>query len=132
MNNSTEKKISVQNVRVKYIRPKYKNLEKWCEDPDNVYIGRAGIVFVPKDKGSVRFPSKSSIWANPYKVRGSRTRDESIRMYEAYIRKKIKEDPDKYDLKLLKGKCLGCWCKPEACHGDVLRKLCMEKFGDFV
>jgi hypothetical protein len=23
-------------------------------------------------------------------------------------------------LPTLKGKTLGCWCKPEACHGDVL------------
>ncbi len=24
----------------------------------------------------------------------------------------------------LKGKELGCWCKPKACHGDVLKELC--------
>jgi hypothetical protein len=23
----------------------------------------------------------------------------------------------------LKGKKLGCWCKPQACHGDILTKL---------
>jgi hypothetical protein len=23
----------------------------------------------------------------------------------------------------IKGKTLGCWCKPEACHGDVLAEL---------
>jgi hypothetical protein len=23
----------------------------------------------------------------------------------------------------LKGKKLGCWCKPNACHGDVLAEL---------
>ena len=26
----------------------------------------------------------------------------------------------------LKGKSLGCWCKPEACHGDVLVRLLAE------
>jgi hypothetical protein len=23
----------------------------------------------------------------------------------------------------LKGKTLGCWCKPNACHGDILAEL---------
>jgi hypothetical protein len=23
----------------------------------------------------------------------------------------------------LKGKTLGCWCKPQACHGDILARL---------
>jgi hypothetical protein len=26
----------------------------------------------------------------------------------------------------LKGKVLGCWCKPDACHGDVLAELADE------
>ena len=26
-------------------------------------------------------------------------------------------------LHTLKGKRLACWCKPKACHGDVLAKL---------
>jgi hypothetical protein len=27
------------------------------------------------------------------------------------------------DLVELKGKTLGCWCKPKTCHGDILVKL---------
>jgi len=27
------------------------------------------------------------------------------------------------DLHQLKGKTLGCWCKPQSCHGDVLAEL---------
>ena len=30
------------------------------------------------------------------------------------------------ELKRLKGKKLGCWCKPERCHGDVIVKLIEE------
>jgi hypothetical protein len=26
----------------------------------------------------------------------------------------------------LQGRVLGCWCKPEACHGDVLARLADE------
>lgn len=122
--------MSVVNVKVKYIRPEYKNLKAWCEDPENVYIGRAGIVFVSNGNGKARFPKRPSVWANPYRVRGSTTREKSIRKYEAYIRNKIEEEPEKYDLRSLKGKRLGCWCKPEACHGDVLLKLLKEKYRD--
>ena len=28
----------------------------------------------------------------------------------------------------LNGKVLGCWCKPSACHGDILIKLFKEHF----
>ena len=31
------------------------------------------------------------------------------------------------DLKELEGKILGCWCKPLACHGDVLLELIEKK-----
>ena len=31
----------------------------------------------------------------------------------------------------LKGKQLGCWCKPGVCHGDVLVKLYNEKYGEY-
>jgi hypothetical protein len=29
-------------------------------------------------------------------------------------------------LEFLRGKVLGCWCKPENCHGDVILKLLKE------
>lgn len=35
------------------------------------------------------------------------------------------------ELLLLKGKTLGCWCKPEACHGDVLVEL-VTKYEAFI
>lgn len=109
--------MEVVNVKVKYIRPQYQNLKEWVEDDKNVYIGRGGVVFIE----GKRFPQKS-IWANPFKVSGD-NRAEVIAQYEEYIRKKIREEPDKYDLEALRGKTLGCWCKPDGCHGDVLLKL---------
>lgn len=56
--------MSVINVKVASIRPKFNNLKEWCEDERNIYIGRAGIVFIDGQ----RFPKQSSIWANPYKI----------------------------------------------------------------
>eukprot|EP00591_Stephanopyxis_turris_P014238 CAMPEP_0195542382 /NCGR_PEP_ID=MMETSP0794_2-20130614/51576_1 /TAXON_ID=515487 /ORGANISM="Stephanopyxis turris, Strain CCMP 815" /LENGTH=230 /DNA_ID=CAMNT_0040676515 /DNA_START=394 /DNA_END=1082 /DNA_ORIENTATION=- len=113
------KKATVVNCKVKYIRPKYKNLEDWCNDSNNIYIGRAGVVFVNK----IRFPKKSSIWCNPFKITLTSTREEVVEQYETYIKEKILSDPKTYDLRMLRGKNLGCWCCPELCHGDVLAKL---------
>ena len=36
--------MSVVNCKVKFIRPKYNNLEEWTRDENNVYIGRAGVL----------------------------------------------------------------------------------------
>lgn len=107
----------VVNVKVKHLRPKYHNLQAWMEDRDNVYVGRGGVVFVD----GRRFPSKASIWANPFKVGDDR--DSCVELYRKYITSKIREEPEKYDLSVLRGKTLGCWCKPDACHGDVLVEL---------
>ena len=110
---------SVCNVKVKYIRPRYKNLAAWCEDPNNVYVGRRGVVFID----GVRFPEKDSIWANPFKVKDA-PRREVIARYREYITKRLKEEPGlQDDLEALRGKRLGCWCKPDACHADVLVEL---------
>lgn len=68
----------------------------------DVYIGR---------------PSK---WGNPFVIGKHGNRKEVIQMYEEWI----KNQPDLMNsLHELKGKTLGCWCKPYACHGDVLVRL---------
>jgi len=88
------------------------------------YIGRAvdGTEF-----------TEDSIWANPYtyKMFG----DQAVILYESYIRAKIKKEPKLYNLEKLRNKRLGCWCittdkiYPIKCHGQVLMKLLLEKFG---
>jgi alkylated DNA repair dioxygenase AlkB len=109
----------VRNVKVEKIRPLYDNLKEWMADPENVYIGRAGIVFVPTEEGGKeRCPKQDSPWANPYKVDKDGTREEVIEKYRKYIMKKIRSG--ELDIEELRGKTLGCWCKPEKCHGDVL------------
>ena len=36
------------------------------------------------------------------------------------------EVADNSTLLVLKGKVLGCWCKPGPCHGDVLARIANE------
>lgn len=73
-----------------------------CNDPHDVYIGR---------------PSK---WGNPFVVGVDGDRDEVIAKHADWIYTQpkllaaIKTE--------LKGKRLGCWCRPKkkSCHGDIL------------
>ncbi len=94
-------------------------------DSNNVYVGRGGVVFIDK----VRFPKEASKWCNKYKVGtkpGEHTREEAIRLYENDLRERLKSPELKEEFLKLKGKNLGCWCHPEACHGDVILKLLQE------
>ena len=53
------------------------------------------------------------------------TREDAIRLYEEWIR----SQPELMAAakKELRGKILGCYCSPLACHGDVLLKIANEE-----
>lgn len=85
----------------------FKDFEDWISNKDNIYIGR--------------FKSE---FANPYSAK-KYGREKCIKLYERYIRNKKPELLKK--LLTLKDKTLGCWCKPEACHGNILIKLLNKK-----
>jgi hypothetical protein len=73
------------------------------KEPFDVYIGRP------------------SMWGNPFKIGIDGSRQEVIQKYKEMIivnAELIKQIPLE-----LKGKTLGCWCKPYPCHGDVLAEL---------
>ncbi len=112
--------MSAQNCKVAYIRPRYKNLREWTEDKNNVYVGRAGVVFIDKQ----RFPKVASPFANPFKISKDCTREQVVEKYRAYITERLNGDAELLaELLALKGKNLGCWCAPELCHADVLLEL---------
>jgi hypothetical protein len=115
--------MSVVNVKVANIRPKYKNLREWCEDSNNVYVGRAGVVFID----GKRYPSKPSPFANPFKIDNHHTREDVISLYRDWLHQRLEQEPSLYkDIKQLRGKNLGCWCFPEKCHADVLLEILDE------
>lgn len=107
------------NVKVKHIRPEFKNLKAWLNEPNNVYIGRKGVVFIDNE----RFPKKDSLWHNPFRETKLNNRDFVINQYREYIFKKIQNENLGNELLKLKNKNLGCWCYPKKCHGDVLIEL---------
>ena len=66
---------------------------------------------------------RGSIWGNPFKIGPDGTRKEVIEKYREYI---LNNPELMAKLPELKGKVLGCYCKPKACHGDVLVELIHE------
>ena len=72
------------------------------KEPYDIYIGRG------------------SKWGNPFIIGKHGNRDEVISKYEMYIMQR-RELID--CLPELIGKTLGCWCKPLACHGDILKTM---------
>lgn len=77
-------------------------------DQYDVYIGRAG-------KG------QDGYFGNPYPLLNNSVRGLTLKAYKEYFDKRIKDDPEfKRRIHELKGKTLGCFCKPHACHGDII------------
>ncbi|WP_144473018.1 DUF4326 domain-containing protein [Bacillus pumilus] len=77
--------------------------------PYDIYIGRG------------------SKWGNPFSHLSNTeadfkvdTREEAIRMYRLWL---IKQPELIKSLRDLKGKTLGCFCKPKKCHGDILAEI---------
>jgi hypothetical protein len=88
------------------------NLNK---EPYDVYIGRG------------------SKWGCPYTIIKDRptlakeivaSKEEALSKYKEYVLNtpELMESLDELD-----GKVLGCFCKPEPCHGDVLLELIAQK-----
>lgn len=84
------------------------NIKHTGKDGYDVYIGR------PSPFGNP-YSHKAGTLAK-YRVK---SRKEAIEKFERYLL----SSPDLLEkLHDLKGKRLGCWCHPMACHGDVIKK----------
>jgi hypothetical protein len=68
----------------------------------DVYIGRPGK------------------WGNPFVIGRDGTRGQVIAKYRQWL---VSQAALVAALPELKGKTLGCWCAPNACHGDVLAEM---------
>ena len=66
---------------------------------------------------------RPSIWGNPYEIGRDGSREQVIEKYREYV---LGNPRLMGLLPTLHGKILGCWCKPKACHGDVLIQLLKE------
>ena len=77
------------------------------------------VVHCKKSKHDV-FIGRPTKWGNPFVIgHDGMTRSDVIEKYEEYL---LGNRELMNDLHELKGKVIGCFCSPEACHGDVLAK----------
>ena len=77
------------------------------------------VVNLRKEKYEV-FIGRGSKWGNKFVIGKDGDRGEVIRKYREWI---LNNKELLSSLHELKGKVLGCFCKPMACHGDVLVEL---------
>lgn len=79
------------------------------------------------------FIGRGSKWGNPFIIDKDGTREEVVEKYRLYLYSNMNLVMSA--AKELKGKKLGCYCKPLSCHGDILVELvnhmvaCEEKEG---
>lgn len=77
------------------------------EDYDQ-YIGRPG-------KG------KDGYFGNPHILKPNEPRGLTVNRFTIYFYERLQHDPEfKERVHSLKGLRLGCFCKPNPCHGDVI------------
>ena len=80
-------------------------------EPFDIYIGR---------------PSR---WGNPFTHLAKSAAefrvpyDDVLPRYEAWLRNQPELMAALHELR---GKVLGCWCKPKPCHGDILARIANE------
>lgn len=89
--------------RVRVVEKSFNEFVVHCKKEHyDVYVGR---------------PSK---WGNPFVVGKHGKQGECVELFREWI---VNQDHLLAQLDELKGKVLGCWCSPKACHGHVLAEL---------
>jgi hypothetical protein len=78
------------------------------EESFDVYIGRTG-------------RGEDGYFGNPFRMGNGMSREDAVDRFQKYFAERIEKDSEfKRRILALKGKRLGCFCKPKACHGDVI------------
>lgn len=107
-------------------------LDKWCcaaychadvSKRARLHNARIGItipgtrvVNMKHEECDVRI-DRQSRWGNPFLIGKDGTRSEVIEKYRTYLLTRVDLLRDLEDMS---GLYLGCWCKPLACHGDII------------
>ena len=74
-----------------------------------------------KKSPTYEYIGRGSYWGNPHSMyENGESREEVIRKYKYDFDNDKFPNKSKTEVTKLAGKKLGCFCKPAACHGDVL------------
>ena len=78
------------------------------KEPFDVYFGRAR-------------RGEAGYFGNPFRIGNGVSREDAVERFQAYFADRIEKDSEfRRRVLALRGKRLGCFCKPNACHGDVI------------
>ena len=88
------------------------------------------VVHCKKEKYDI-YIGRPSIWGNPFSHKNGtlakykvNDREDAIKKYAEWI---VLQPRLMEKIHELRGKTLGCWCKPNSCHGDILAELADEE-----
>lgn len=76
-------------------------------EPYDVYIGRRG-------------RDEDGDFGNPFRLGVDGSRPEVIEKFRQHFIARLKDPEYRRRVEGLRGQRLGCFCKPAACHGDVI------------
>lgn len=80
-------------------------------------VGATRVVNLRREAYDV-YVGRPGPFGNPFAMTESRSRTEAIELYRGWAL--AQPDLVRRIRRELRGKVLGCFCKPQACHGDVL------------
>jgi hypothetical protein len=87
--------------------------------------------------GTGEYIGRPSILGNPYILGVDGTRADCIDKYETYFLDKLENDPKfrkeferLVDLARAGKLSIACWCAPQRCHGDVIKKYIEQRLND--
>ncbi len=76
----------------------------------DVYIGRAGY-------------GKDGYFGNPFRLEATMAKGSTLGRYRKYFYHRLSTDKEfRKRIGNLQGKTLGCFCKPDPCHGDIIKE----------
>jgi hypothetical protein len=81
------------------------------------------VVYIGREWKKGGYDLEESKWANPYFLKKDATPKERKECLDKYRRHITRDKYLYHALPELRGKMVGCWCKPLSCHGDVLAEL---------
>lgn len=80
------------------------------------------VVHCKREKFDVLIDRRTK-WGNPFKIGPDGRREDVLDKYIYWIYAPGQTALREAAKRELKGKILGCWCRPQACHGDILSEI---------
>ncbi|MEA9886925.1 DUF4326 domain-containing protein [Xanthomonas campestris pv. raphani] len=81
---------------------------------------------VNRDKGEKFdiYIGRGTVWGNPYPIGRAGDREEVLRKYQYDFDRRLLDFFQDHDRNVaeIRGRVLGCHCKPSACHGDIIAR----------